>query len=163
MKKSLTMKLNGREVQVEVEPAAMLVDVLRDELGLTGTKVGCRAGDCGTCTVIIDGEAMTSCLVPALKVNGREVITIEGLAEGDRLHPLQQAFIDHGAVQCGFCTPGMLLSTKALLDSNPHPTREEIQVAIAGNLCRCTGYEQIIEAIQSAVATMGKEAADEGA
>jgi carbon-monoxide dehydrogenase small subunit len=163
MKKSLTMKLNGREVQVEVEPAAMLVDVLRDELGLTGTKVGCRAGDCGTCTVIIDGEAMTSCLVPALKVNGREVITIEGLAEGDRLHPLQQAFIDHGAVQCGFCTPGMLLSTKALLDSNPHPTREEIQVAIAGNLCRCTGYEQIIEAIQSVVATVGKEAADEGA
>lgn len=163
MKKSLTMKLNGREVQVEVEPAAMLVDVLRDELGLTGTKVGCRAGDCGTCTVIIDGEAMTSCLVPALKVNGREVITIEGLAEGDRLHPLQQAFIDHGAVQCGFCTPGMLLSTKALLDSNPHPTREEIQVAIAGNLCRCTGYEQIIEAIQSAVATVSKEAADEGA
>jgi carbon-monoxide dehydrogenase small subunit len=163
MKKSLTMKLNGREVQVEVEPAAMLVDVLRDELGLTGTKVGCRAGDCGTCTVTIDGEAMTSCLVPALKVNGREVITIEGLAEGDRLHPLQQAFIDHGAVQCGFCTPGMLLSTKALLDSNPHPTREEIQVAIAGNLCRCTGYEQIIEAIQSVVATVGKEAADEGA
>ncbi len=163
MKKSLTMKLNGREVQVEVEPAAMLVDVLRGELGLTGTKVGCRAGDCGTCTVIIDGEAMTSCLVPALKVNGREVITIEGLAEGDRLHPLQQAFIAHGAIQCGFCTPGMILSAKALLDSNPHPTREEIQVAIAGNLCRCTGYEQIIEAIQSAVATVSKEAADEGA
>lgn len=163
MKKSLTMKLNGREVQVEVEPAAMLVDVLRDELGLTGTKVGCRAGDCGTCTVIIDGEAMTSCLVPALKVNGREVITIEGLAKGDRLHPLQQAFIDHGAIQCGFCTPGMILSAKALLDSNPHPTREEIQVAIAGNLCRCTGYEQIIEAIQSAVATVSKEAVDEGA
>ena len=105
---------------------------------------------------------MTSCLVPALKVNGREVITIEGLAEGDRLHPLQQAFIDHGAIQCGFCTPGMILSAKALLDSNPDPTREEIQVAIAGNLCRCTGYEQIIEAIQSAVATVSKEADDEG-
>jgi len=163
MKKSLTMKLNGREVQLEVEPTAMLVDVLRDELGLTGTKVGCRAGDCGTCTVIIDGKAMTSCLVPALKVNGREVTTIEGLAEGDELHPLQQAFIDHGAIQCGFCTPGMVLSAKALLDSNPHPTREEIRTAIAGNLCRCTGYEQIIEAIQAAAATMGKETADERA
>jgi len=147
---SVTIKLNGQEVTVEVKPDALLVDVLRDELELTGTKEACGEGECGACTVLLDGEPVTSCLVPALKAQGREVMTVEGLVSGAELHPLQRAFVEHGAVQCGYCTPGMLMSAKALLDRNPHPSEEEIKQAISGNLCRCTGYVKIVEAIKAA-------------
>ncbi len=147
----LTMTLNGESVTVEVEPFEILVDVLRDKLGLTGTKIGCNEGECGACTVIMDGQAVLSCLLPAMKAHGREVVTVEGLSHGDKLHPLQQAFVEKGAVQCGYCTPGMIMSAKALLDENPKPSTEEIEETIAGNLCRCTGYLQIIEAIEGAI------------
>lgn len=143
----LTMTLNGESVTVEVEPSDLLVDVLRDKLGLTGTKIGCNEGECGACTVIVDGQAVLSCLLPAMKAQGQEVVTVEGLSHDDELHPLQQAFIEKGAVQCGYCTPGLLMSAKALLDENPKPSVEEIEEAIVGNLCRCTGYLQVIEAI----------------
>jgi carbon-monoxide dehydrogenase small subunit len=143
----LTMTLNGESVTVEVEPFELLVDVLRDRLGLTGTKIGCNEGECGACTVIMDGQAVLSCLLPAMKASGREVVTIEGLSRGDELHPLQRAFIEKGAVQCGYCTPGLLMSAKALLDEKARPSLDEIEEAIAGNLCRCTGYLQIVEAI----------------
>ena len=146
----LTMTLNGESVTVEVEPFELLADVLRDKLGLTGTKVGCNEGECGACTVIMDGQAVLSCLLPAMKAHGREVVTIEGLSRDGELHPLQQAFIEQGSVQCGYCTPGMIMSAKALLDENPNPSLEEIEEAIAGNLCRCTGYLQIVEAINQA-------------
>jgi aerobic-type carbon monoxide dehydrogenase small subunit (CoxS/CutS family) len=149
---ALTMTLNGEEVTIYIQPDALLVDVLRDELGLMGTKEACGQGECGACTVLLDGQPVTSCLVPAAKAQGREVMTVEGLASGGELHPLQKAFIEHGAVQCGYCTPGMLMSAKALLDRNPHPTEEEIKVAISGNLCRCTGYVKIVEAIKAAIA-----------
>jgi carbon-monoxide dehydrogenase small subunit len=152
----LTMKLNGESVTVEVEPFELLVDVLRDKLSLTGTKIGCSEGECGACTVIMDGRAVLSCLLPAMKAHGREVVTIEGLSSGDELHPLQRAFIEKGAVQCGYCTPGMIMSAKALLDENPRPSADEIEEAMAGNLCRCTGYLQIIEAIESALALRSK-------
>lgn len=145
----LSMTVNGRPVSVDVEADELLVDVIRDRLGLTGTKIGCGEGECGACTVILDGRAVNSCLIPALKAQGRSITTIEGVSDGARLHPLQQAFIDHGAVQCGYCTPGFILSAKALLDVNPHPTRDEIKTAIAGNLCRCTGYTAIVEAIEA--------------
>jgi carbon-monoxide dehydrogenase small subunit len=147
----LTMTLNGESVTVEVEPFELLVDVLRDKLGLTGTKIGCNEGECGACTVIMDGLAVLSCLLPVMKAQGREVVTVEGLGRDDELHPLQQAFIEKGAVQCGYCTPGMIMSAKALLDENPQPSAEEIEEAIAGNLCRCTGYLQIIEATEAAI------------
>lgn len=164
MPKELHFVLNGREVSLEVDPSAMLVEVLRDQFGLMGTKVGCNAGDCGSCTVLIDGQPFVSCLVPAIRVKGREVVTVEGLARGEQLHPLQDAFLEEGAVQCGFCTPGILLTAKALLDCNPTPSRWEIKEAIAGNLCRCTGYEQIIDAIQRAASRMkgGEDPGREG-
>jgi carbon-monoxide dehydrogenase small subunit len=146
---TLSMKLNGEEVTVQVKPSALLVEVLRDQLELTGTKVACGEGECGACTVLLDGEPVNSCLVPALKAQGREVLTVEGLAPLGDLHPLQKAFVEHGAVQCGYCTPGMLMSAKALLDHNPNPTEEEVRLAISGNLCRCTGYAKIVEAIQA--------------
>lgn len=142
--------LNGKTVEVEAADNARLLDVLRDTLGLTGTKEGCGVGECGACTVIVDGDAVDSCLYPALRANGKSVTTIEGLSKDGRLDRLQQAVLDHHALQCGFCTPGFIMSAKALLDKNPHPTREEVKVAIAGNLCRCTGYEQLIEAILDA-------------
>ncbi len=147
---TLTMRLNGQEMTVEVKCDALLVDVLRDQLELTGTKVACGEGECGACTVLLDGEPVISCLTPALKAQGKEVMTVEGLASAGELHPLQRAFIEHGAVQCGYCTPGMLMSAKALLDRNPHPSEEQIKEAISGNLCRCTGYVKIIEAIRAA-------------
>jgi carbon-monoxide dehydrogenase small subunit len=147
---TLTMKLNGEEVMVQVKPSALLVEVLRDQLELTGTKVACGEGECGACTVLLDGVPVNSCLVPALKAQGREVLTVEGLAPLGELHPLQEAFVEHGAVQCGYCTPGMLMSAKALLDLNSNPTEDEVRLAISGNLCRCTGYAKIVEAIKAA-------------
>ena len=151
----LTMTVNGQPVSLEVEADELLVDALRDRLGLTGTKIGCNEGECGACTVVMDGEAVLSCLIPALRAQGREVLTIEGLSEGETLHPLQQSFVEHGAVQCGYCIPGFVLSAKALLDRNPDPDRDEIKEAIAGNLCRCTGYVKIIEAIEAVAGSGG--------
>ncbi|MBN1661815.1 MAG: (2Fe-2S)-binding protein [Anaerolineae bacterium] len=148
----LTMTVNGNPVTLDVEADELLVDVLRDRLGLTGTKIGCSEGECGACTVIMDGQAVLSCLLPAIRAQGSQITTIEGLSDGEVLHPLQQAFVDHGAVQCGYCIPGFVLSAKALLDRNPHPNRDEIKEAIAGNLCRCTGYVKIIEAIEDVAA-----------
>jgi carbon-monoxide dehydrogenase small subunit len=151
MKRHLEMDVNGRRVVLEIEPSAMLVDVLRHQLGLTGTKVGCREGECGACTVLVDGTAVNSCLIPALKAHGRRVETIEGLASDGEPHPLQEAFVERGAVQCGYCTPGMIMAAEALLDKNPHPNKEEIKRGLSGNLCRCTGYSKIIEAVQQVV------------
>jgi len=150
MKMAITMKVNGEAYELLVEPKRTLLDALRDDLGLTGTKKGCDQGDCGACTVLLDGKAVNSCLVLAVEAVGHDIMTIEGLAQHGVLHPLQEAFIKLGAMQCGYCTPGMLLSAKALLDRNPHPAREDIKIAIAGNLCRCTGYVKIIDAILEA-------------
>src|SRR6059036_2047111 len=146
----MTLTVNGTPYEVAVEPRQSLLQLLREELHLTGTKEGCSEGECGACTVLLDGKTVDSCLIFALEAQGREVTTIEGLAQGDQLHPVQKAFAEYGAVQCGFCTPGMILSAKALLDSNPHPTEAEIRQSISGNLCRCTGYVKIVEAIQAA-------------
>jgi carbon-monoxide dehydrogenase small subunit len=144
----LQMNLNGQDVSIEVSPGATLAYVLREQLGLTGTKLGCEEGECGACTVLVDGEPVDSCIYPAPKVAGRTLLTIEGLAHGERLHPVQRAFMEHGAVQCGYCTPGLVLAAVALLQHNPHPSEEEIRRAISGNLCRCTGYLSVIRAIQ---------------
>jgi carbon-monoxide dehydrogenase small subunit len=133
-----------------VEPRRRLLDVLRDDLGLTGAKEGCGTGDCGACTVILDGQLITSCLKLAVSADGSDILTIEGLAQGGKLHPLQEAFMEKGGLQCGICTPGMILAAKALLDENPHPTVDEIRFGLAGNLCRCTGYTKIIESVQAA-------------
>jgi len=146
----MTLTVNGTPYEVAIEPRQSLLQLLREELHLTGTKEGCSEGECGACTVLIDGKTVDSCLIFALEAQGREVTTIEGLAQGDQLHPVQKAFAEYGAVQCGFCTPGMILAAKALLDSNPHPTELEIRQGISGNLCRCTGYVKIVEAIQAA-------------
>ena len=145
----VTFIVNGKEVTLKVGPKERLLDTLREQLKLTGTKEGCSVGECGACTVILDGKAVSSCLILTGQIGGGEVLTIEGLETDGNLDSLQQAFIDHHAIQCGFCTPGMLMSAKALLIHNPHPSREEIKTALEGNLCRCTGYEQIIEAIES--------------
>jgi carbon-monoxide dehydrogenase small subunit len=150
MKKELTLTLNGEAVNVEVDVQWTLLYLLREVLEMTGTKEGCGYGECGACTVIIDGKAVNSCLYPVMEAEGKSVTTIEGLALQDgTLHPLQKAFIDEGAVQCGFCTPGMIMSAKALTDSKENPTEEEIKDAVAGNLCRCTGYVKIIDAVKS--------------
>lgn len=146
----LSFLLNDAPVSLEIAPMDLLADVLRDRLGLTGTKKGCGQGECGACTVIIDRKAVNSCMIPAARVEGCHVTTIEGLKQGNNPHPIQQAFIDAGAIQCGFCTPGMILSTKALLDENPHPNKEEIRTALAGNICRCTGYKKIEQAVELA-------------
>ena len=151
--------LNGKNVRVDVEADEVLVDTLREKLMLTGTKKGCGTGDCGTCTVLLDGEAVRSCILLTAMVEGRKVTTIEGVGSVDNLHPVQQAFIDASAVQCGFCTPGMVLTSIALLDKNPDPTEEEIRTALSGNLCRCTGYEKIVKAVQLAAERMAKKEA----
>jgi carbon-monoxide dehydrogenase small subunit len=146
--------LNGQPVQITVKATTTLLDALRDECHVTGPKKGCGTGDCGSCTVLLDGEPVNSCLVLAVTVRGKNVVTVEGLGDPEHLHPLQKAFHEHYASQCGFCTPGMLLVAKSLLDKNPNPTREEVQEAISGNLCRCTGYVKIIDAILAAAEAM---------
>ena len=150
MKQAIELKINGEFHEVVVDPQQTLLEVLREDLDLTGTKAGCGAGECGSCTVIIDGKAVLSCLVLAANAQGKEILTIEGLAKGDELHPLQSSFIEKWGFQCGFCTPGMLMSAKALLDDNPTPGEEEVKEAIASNLCRCTGYTKPVEAILDA-------------
>lgn len=142
--------INGEHVQVEISPKLRLVDLLRDVLGLTGTKEGCGEGECGACTVIVDGEIVNSCLLLAMQVQGKEIITIEGVSKDGEIHPIQQSFLDHGAVQCGYCTPGMVLAAKSLLDKKPNPDRDEISVGLSGNVCRCTGYVKIIDAVEDA-------------
>jgi len=142
--------INGREYALSISPDRTLLEILRDELGLTGTKCGCEVGECGACTVLLDGAAVNSCLVLAPQIDGKKILTVEGLMKGSELHPLQESFMDHDAAHCGFCTPGMLMSAKALLDKNSHPSDEDIRIAISGNLCRCTGYVQIVEAIKHA-------------
>ena len=150
MKRTVAFFLNGEEVEMEVEDRTTLLTVLRNHIGLTGTKEGCGSGECGACTVLVDGKAMNSCLLLMPQVRKRRVMTIEGLSENGGLHPIQKAFIERGAIQCGYCTPGMILSAKAFLDENPNPTEEEARRAISGNLCRCTGYIKIIDAILEA-------------
>ena len=157
MDHSITLKINGEIYKLNVKSNVLLLDVIRDEIGLTGTKRGCDTGECGACTVLIEGEPVNSCLVLAVEVDGKDILTVEGLSKNGKLHPLQVAFVEEGAVQCGFCTPGVLLSAKALLNTNPNPTEEEIKTAIAGNLCRCTGYTKIIKAINSAAKKMQRK------
>ena len=152
----LSMTVNGESVEVAVEPSAMLLDVLRNELHLTGAKEACGRGECGACTVLLNGKAVTSCIMPAMKAMNKVVLTIEGLGSPGKLHPIQEAFVEYGAVQCGYCTPGMILSAKALLDANPSPTESEVRVGISGNLCRCTGYVKIVEAVLAAAEVMRK-------
>jgi len=149
MKKSINITVNNKPYKLRVEPNQTLLEILRIQLGLTGAKVGCNMGDCGACTVIMDGKPVNSCLVLAVQANGRNILTIEGVETEQGIHPLQQAFIDKGAIQCGFCTPGIILSAKSLLENNPEANEKEIREAISGNLCRCTGYQKIVEAIQS--------------
>lgn len=156
MNYEIQLKVNGENYHLEADPYRTLLDVIRNDLGLKGTKEGCGEGQCGACTVLMEGKAVNSCLILAVEANGKEILTIEGLACKTGLHPLQASFSQHGAVQCGFCTPGVILSAKALLDKNPHPTEAEVRKAIAGNLCRCTGYAKIVEAILSASINYGE-------
>ncbi len=144
---TLRFRVNGRPVELQVPPGRRLLDVLRQDLGLTGTKEGCGEGECGACTVLVDGKPRLACLTAAVQVEGKDVVTIEGLAQGGQLHPVQEAFIQTAGVQCGFCTPGLIMAAYALLKENPRPTREEVREYLAGNLCRCTGYAQVVEAV----------------
>jgi len=155
MKKMITLNVNGQVYDLVIPVNRTLTQVLRENLKLTGTKQGCSVGDCGSCTVLMDGQPVNSCLVLAVEAEGHSIQTIEGLAENGQLHPVQQAFVEQGGIQCGFCSPGMILTAKALLDRNPSPTEEEIRKAISGNLCRCTGYQKIVESIQSAAERKG--------
>jgi len=148
--------VNGKPHEVIIEPYMTLLDVLREQIGLTGTKYACGSGHCGACTVLLDGKAISACLTLAVTAKEKDILTIEGLVEGTTLHPIQQAFVDYGAIQCGFCTPGMILSAKAILDENPNPTREEVKAGLEGNLCRCTGYVKIFDAVLAAAETIGK-------
>lgn len=150
MKKMLELTVNGEHYEVLVEPKTLLIDVLRDQLVLKGAKRGCDSGSCGACTVLLNGKPVHSCSILALQANGGEILTIEGLADGPNLHPIQEAFVDHWALQCGFCTPGQIIAAKALLDENPNPTEEEVKIAMNGHICRCTGYNMITEAILDA-------------
>jgi carbon-monoxide dehydrogenase small subunit len=158
MKQTMRFTVNGVIFEDEIDHRRTLLEVLRESFGLLGTHKGCDEGHCGACTVIVDGKAVNSCLVLAAAVQGKEITTIEGLAQGDKLHPIQDAFVKAGASKCGFCTPGMIMTAKAFLDRNPDPTEKEIKYALSGNLCRCTGYFQIIEAVKIAAAQMRKEA-----
>ncbi len=157
MKRAIELNINGDTHEILVSPNNTLLEVLRDKLGLTGTKRGCDLGACGACTVLIDKEAYLSCIMLAVDAIGREIVTIEGMAEGGDLHPLQSAFVEKGGLQCGFCTPGMILTAKAILDEEKHPTEEVIKEKMAGNLCRCTGYKKIVEAVMSVNEHSGEE------
>jgi len=154
---TVEFNLNGRKIALDVDPDRRAVDVLREELGLTGTKEGCGAGECGACTILVDGVNRLSCLMLAAQLAGREITTIEGLSREEGLHPIQEAFVKHGAVQCGFCTPGMILGAAALLRANPVPTRDEIRRGISGNLCRCTGYQKIVDAVTEVTRAVKEE------
>lgn len=158
MQQLLSCVINGEAIERYVDPGLRLVDFLRDNLYLTGTKVGCKKGECGACTIIMDGRAVTSCLLPVMKAHGTVIQTIEGVEQGGKLHVIQEEFVNKGALQCGFCTPGMIMSAKALLDENPEPTKEEVKEALGGNICRCTGYTKIEEAVCSSAARLREEA-----
>lgn len=157
MRQAIRLKINGREQTLEVEPNSLLLDLLRTEAGLTGTKEGCGEGVCGSCTVLLDGELVRSCLTLTIQSDGKSVTTIEGVSNGSALHPLQRKFLEHGAVQCGFCTPGLIVTATALLATNAHPSEAQVRDAIRGNLCRCTGYVKIVEAILAAAAELRSE------
>ncbi len=154
LRRHISATVNGDAVDFLSDPGMTLLDALRDELGLTGSKEGCGSGDCGACSVIVDGKLVCSCLMLAAEAEGRRIETIEGMAEGSKLHPLQQKFLEHAALQCGFCTPGLLVAAKALLDANPDPTESETRYWLAGNLCRCTGYDKVIRAVMDAAAEL---------
>jgi carbon-monoxide dehydrogenase small subunit len=156
-KKKIQFTLNGQSHELSVQPWKTLLQLIREDLKLTGTKEGCGHGECGSCTVLMEGKTVNSCLVPAMEADNKEIVTIEGLSEGETLHPIQDAFVSHSGMQCGFCTSGMIISAKALLDSNPDPSEEEIRDGIAGNFCRCTGYTKIIESIGAAAEAMKGE------
>jgi len=158
LKHLINLTVNGEPFEVAVAPNQVLADLLREELGFTGVKKGCGIGDCGACTVLLDGLPVFSCLVLAVEADGHEILTIEGLAQGLKLHPLQKAFVEQGAIQCGFCTPGMVLNIYALLKENPHPSEKDIRRALSGNLCRCTGYQKIVEAALSAAECLRNDA-----
>ena len=155
-KQHVSTIINGEPVEYLCEPQQTMLDVLRDELNLTGSKEGCSSGDCGACTVIVDGNIVCSCLMLGAEAEGRKITTVEGIAEGEKLHPVQQKFLEHAALQCGICTPGFLVASKALLERSPEPSEHEIRFWLAGNLCRCTGYDKIVSAVQDAAATMRK-------
>jgi len=150
----ITINVNGKQKRFDVEPNTLLLNLIRDEMSLTGTKYGCGIGECGACTVLLDGDAVLACMMLAVDADGHRVDTVEGLSDGNTLHPIQQAYLDEGAVQCGFCTPGFIMSTKALLDKNPNPSEAEIREYLNGNICRCTGYVNIVKAVQSAAVKM---------
>jgi len=156
----ISLTVNGEKRTLDITPYTRLLDLLREDLGLTGAKEGCGKGECGACTVIMNGELTPSCLVPAPQADGAEIITIEGLKMGDKLHPIQESFIEAGAVQCGFCIPGMVLAGKRLLDKNPNPTEKEVRYGLAGNICRCTGYAKIIEAVMMAADKLKAEGSE---
>jgi len=149
-KQIIRLRINGEEHELEISANETLLEVLRERLSLTGAKEGCQDGSCGACTILLDGKPARACLILALEAEGKDILTIEGLSRGNELHPIQEAFINHGGIQCGFCTPGMILTAKALIDSNPEPTEAEVKEAISGNLCRCTGYTKIVESIIAA-------------